>query len=94
METHNPAPMPSAQSFSIGAPVPLTPTGSPYVVQNITNRVMNIIVSGGTVTLTEFSRDGATWFGLSLLGGQFELSPADSLRVTYLVAPTVTAVLI
>lgn len=94
MESRNPPPLPAGVSWSGTAPVPLTPSGSPYTIQNVTQRLMNILVSGGTVTLVEFSRDGSTWFGMGLLAGQFELDPADSLRITYILAPTVTAVLI
>jgi len=81
------------QAWSGSAPVPLTPSASPYVVQNVLGMHMDVFVSGGTVTTIEFSRDGTTWFLVGLLAGQFHLSPLDKLRITYVIVPTVTAVI-
>lgn len=52
----------------------------------------SIIVSGGTVSLIEFSRDEVTWVTTGLTAGMFHLSDGDSLRVTYSVKPGVTFV--
>jgi len=50
----------------------------------------NINVNAGTVSLIEISRDGLTFFATGLLGGMFFLCPGDFIRVTYVVAPTMT----
>ena len=49
-----------------------------------------VIVSGGTVSKIEISRDGTTYYDTGLTEGVFPLSAADYLRVTYAVAPTVS----
>lgn len=51
-------------------------------------RVM-LLVSIGTVTLIEFSRDGTVFDVVGLIAGQFHLNPGDWLRITHIVAPTV-----
>lgn len=48
-----------------------------------------VLISLGTVTSIEFSRDGAAFDLIGLLAGQFFLNSGDWLRITYLVAPTV-----
>lgn len=52
---------------------------------------MAVAVSGGSVSLVQYGR-GGTLVGLSLLGGLLELNAGDSLRITYLTAPTLTAI--
>jgi hypothetical protein len=52
---------------------------------------MDFLLALGTISLVEFSRDQVTWDNCGLLGGQFRLNPADSLRITYLIAPTLVA---
>ena len=47
------------------------------------------IVSLGTTTLIEFSRDGVTFDTIGLIAGQFRLNPGDRLRVTYTLLPTI-----
>lgn len=70
----------------------LTPSGTPYTYQNTTGAPLGILVSGGTVLTISISRDGVTFFPAGLLGGMYLLQPDDSVRVTYLVAPTITAI--
>ena len=48
-----------------------------------------LIVSGGTVSLVEIGR-GASFVVAGLIGGMIPVSAGDQVRVTYLVAPTVT----
>ena len=72
----------AASSIAVGA--------SAFVYQNTGQSSEDVIVSGGTVTTIEISRDGSTFFVAGVLGGQFHLSPGDKLRVTYAVAPTMT----
>lgn len=50
----------------------------------------NVNVNGGTVSLIEISRDGITFFATGLIGGLFFLCPANWMRVTYTLAPTMT----
>jgi hypothetical protein len=73
-------------------PVGVTVGTSPWVYQATQGYRETLIVSGGTVSLIEFSRDGATWFGLGETAGMFVLDPGDRLRVTYTAAPTVTRI--
>ena len=80
-------------SHSTDAPSAITPTGSPFTYQNTASFDASVIVSGGTMSLIEFSRDGATWYDVGVItGGMFHLSPSDRIRVTYSVAPTMTLV--
>lgn len=69
---------------------PVTLTGSPFTY-TATNKCV-VLLSGGTVSLVEFSRDGTTFYNTGETAGQFTLCAADLLRVTYTVAPTMTAV--
>lgn len=68
----------------------LTSSSSPTTLQNTTANRLMVIVSVGTVTSIEFSRDGSTFDLIGLLSGQFILNPGDYLRITYVVAPTVS----
>jgi hypothetical protein len=69
---------------------PVTPGASPYVYS--APRRGSLIVSGGTVSLIRFSRDGSTFYNTGATAGMFALSAADRLEVTYTVAPTLTFV--
>jgi hypothetical protein len=73
-------------------PVGVTAGTSPWVYQATQGYRETLIVSGGTVSFIEFSRDGATWFGLGETAGMFVLDPGDQLRITHTAAPTVTRV--
>jgi hypothetical protein len=68
--------------------VPLT--GSPFTYAAAAKG--SFIVSGGTVSLIQFSRDGVTFYNVGQTSGMFTLSAADRLKITYSVAPTVTFV--
>lgn len=52
----------------------------------------SIIVSGGTVSLLEFSRDGTTYYNVGAVAGMFRLGATDRFRITYTVPPTTTFV--
>ena len=70
---------------------PISLTGSPYVYT--APRRGSVIISGGTVTAVEFSRDGGTtYYNTGAQGGMFSVNAADLLRITYAVAPTTTFV--
>ena len=61
---------------------------SPFIYQ--AQSVGFMIVSGGTVTLIQFSRDGLTNYTTGVTNGCFPLSQGDSLIVIYSSAPTFT----
>lgn len=65
---------------------------SPYTYINNTGYPADVIVSGGGVSLLEFSRNGVTFFSTGSFYGMFTLSPYDRLRVTYLTPPNMTLV--
>ena len=78
-------------SNSTVLPSAITVGASPFVYQNTTNYDCSVLTSGGTVTLIEFSRDGATWYSTgSVTQGYDHLSPGDRLRITYTAAPVMT----
>lgn len=77
---------------STAAPTNLTLTGSPFVYQNISGGPQDAMVSGGSVSIIEYSRDGTTYYPVGLLGGVVSLNPSDRIRVTYLTAPTITII--
>jgi hypothetical protein len=47
-------------------------------------------VSGGTVSVIEFSRDGTNWYDTGITAGFVQMDKGDQLRVTYAVAPNIT----
>ena len=73
-------------------PRPITVTASPFTYQNTAGSSISVIVSGGTVSAIEFTRDNATFYTTGAVSGMIELSPYDQLRVTYAVAPTMTLI--
>jgi hypothetical protein len=71
---------------------PAAPTigASPWTYTNKSNGQQQAFVSGGTVSLIQFTRDaGTTYFAAS---ATVLLSPGDQLRLTYSVAPTFNVV--
>lgn len=71
-----------------GAPLDAPAVGaSPF--SYVSPRRQAVLVSGGTVTLIEYSRDGTTFYATGLVAGMFVLETGDILRVTYAVAPAV-----
>ena len=74
------------------APSNITATASPFTYQNTTAFNGDVIISGGTVSNIEFTRDNTTFYTTGLLMGVLRLSPSDRVRVTYTVAPTMTYV--
>ena len=74
------------------APSNITVTASPFTYQNTTAFNGDVIISGGTVSNIEFTRDNTTFYTTGLLMGVLRLSPSDRVRVTYTVAPTMTYV--
>jgi hypothetical protein len=64
----------------------LTAGVSPYTYQNTSNSKQQIIVTGGTVSSVQYSRDNLTFYVLPAY--QIVLFPGDYLKITYTVAPT------
>jgi len=86
--------LPAASAAVSGAsiaPSAITVTASPFTYQNASGYAADVIISGGTVSLIEFGRSGA-FSNVGTVAGMFGLSPFDSIRVTYTVAPTMTLV--
>lgn len=46
-----------------------------------------LILTGGTVSSVEFSRDGTTFYDYGTTAGQFAVSAADQVRITHTGAP-------
>lgn len=86
--TRRPINLSNAEALPSNISVP--PSGSSY--QNTTVYDADVIISGGTVSSIEFTRDNSTFYTTGLLTGIVRLSPNDRVRVTYTVAPTMTLV--
>lgn len=78
-----------ANDMALGGRNVVSLNGSPATLQNtLPSRIM-VLISFGTVTSIEFSRDGVVFDLIGLLAGQFFLNSGDWLRITYLLAPTI-----
>lgn len=64
---------------------PITVGASPYTY--VAPRGGFVMVTGGTVTMIEWSRDGTTFYDTGETSGQFTVSAADQLRITHGGAP-------
>ena len=73
-------------------PSNISVTASPFTYQNTTAYDGDVIISGGTISSIEFTRDNTNFYTTGLLTGVLQLSPNDRVRVTYTVAPTMTLV--
>ena len=60
---------------------------SPFVYQQTTYNLASVIVSGGSVSSIEISRNGTGWYNVGLTQGQFVLNKNDRIRITYTEAP-------
>jgi predicted Rossmann-fold nucleotide-binding protein len=70
-------------------PQSVTSGASPYTYTAA--RAGYVYVSGGTVSLMEFGRNG-TFILCGVIAGMVPVAPGDRVRVTYVVAPTMTFV--
>jgi hypothetical protein len=68
----------------------VTPKASPFSF--VAPVKGSLIVTGGTVSLIRFSRNGTTFYATGQISGMFALNAGDTLAVTYSVAPTLTFV--
>ena len=73
-------------------PEPISLTGSPLVYGNSTQRLVDVMISGGGVTKLEFQRGSGPKYSTGAFYGMFTLSPGDSLTITYVGTPTITAI--
>lgn len=63
---------------------------SPCTLMNKCATRIEVSISLGTVTTIAISNDqGINYDDIGLLGGQWTLNPSDSIRITYILAPTV-----
>ena len=62
--------------------------GSPYIYINTSGYDMDVLITGGTVSLIEFSRGGIVYFPAGITSGSQRLSPLDRVRVTYSAVPS------
>jgi hypothetical protein len=76
------------QGQPVGAPMTLVPGVSPY--SYVASIGGSVIVSGGTVSKVEVSRDGVIFYVTGQTSGMFLVSQGDTLRVTYSVVPLMT----
>ena len=66
---------------------------SPYTYQNTGDFDIDAVVTGGTVSVVAFSRDGTTFTTVaSASPAWIRLNPGDYVRVTYAVLPTLTLI--
>jgi hypothetical protein len=63
---------------------------SPYIYG--AQRKGSLIVTGGTVSLIEFSRDGVDYYDVGQTSGMFALNASDVLRITHAGAPNLVFV--
>lgn len=74
-----------------GDRITITPTGSPFVYRNGSTQRQEVVISGGTITIIDISRDGVVFDSLGLLAGAVLLNPGDRVRITYVLAPSISA---
>jgi hypothetical protein len=80
-------------SDDVTSPSAITVGASVFTYQNTTNYDAEVLVNGGTVSLIEFTRNNTTFYTVgSTTGFKMRLAPADRLRVTYSVIPTMTLI--
>lgn len=66
---------------------PLTVGASPFTYQAILKG--QVLITGGTVSGIEFSRDGTTYYSTGQISGFIQMDRSDYVRVTYTVTPVV-----
>jgi hypothetical protein len=66
---------------------------SPYTYTNNGDFDLTAVVTGGTVSLVEFTRDGTNFFTVATAtNASVVLNPGDGVRITYTVLPTLTLI--
>lgn len=80
-------PMPPIPDSAPASPGAIAVGASPFSYRPGYNGT--VVVNGGTVSVIEFSRDGATWINWPL-GSVVTVCTSDYVRVTYAAPPTMT----
>jgi hypothetical protein len=82
------------QSVTGGGKVSQPTVGaSPFTYHNVTNVRQEIVLTGGTVSSVQFSRDNITFYTVSSSQGiPIILSSGDYLKITHTGAPTMTVI--
>lgn len=66
---------------------------SPYTYTNSGDFDVTALVTGGTVSAVDFTRDGTNFFTVSTATNtSIVLNPGDGVRITYTVLPTLTLI--
>jgi hypothetical protein len=65
---------------------------SPFTYTNTSGGPLEVVISGGGVSKLQLSRDNTLFYDTGSYYGMFTLAAGDKLRVTYIAAPTMTAV--
>lgn len=73
-----------------GPTITVSVGASPFTFNNPENVPIWVVVSGGTVTDVSMAPDLLSFLSLGLLGGGFHLNPRHSIKVTYILAPTMS----
>ena len=68
------------QTISVGV--------SPFIWQNSNNFSVNVIISGGTLSAVDYSRDGVTYTPAGSGATIVHLNVGDFVRVTYVLIPS------
>jgi hypothetical protein len=74
------------------APATQVVGASPYTYTNASMARQQILLSAGTVSLIQLSRDGTNFYSTGQTAGVVILNPNDKLRITYTVAPTMIVI--
>ena len=74
---------------TLGVPVVISVGASPFTYT--APKAGAVLVNGGTPSLVEYAR-GGTFNTIGALGGTFPVWPGDQIRITYVLAPTMTLV--
>jgi hypothetical protein len=83
---------PTSNQLLVGAPwvaSTLTPTASPYILQNTDLTNWNINVQSGTVTSIFLSVDGTTYYDTGVIAGVFPVPQGTYIKITYSSVPNV-----
>lgn len=76
---------------STATPTAITPTGSPFTWANPVSGPVQVVISGGTVTAINLVVGGVDYL-VGLIAGAVTVRAGASIKVTYVVAPTMTYV--
>ena len=79
-------------SATLTLPTPIVVGASPFTYTNTSGGPLEVVISGGGVSKLQLSRDNTLFYDTGSYYGMFTLAAGDELRVTYIAAPTMTAV--